>query len=151
MKRLESVFEFGAAWWRKLGMEIVRRTKTLTKRGVGCEGKFAGYTGEYAKRKADGGFKRQSSTSTSPDLQLTGDMLRDLKVKGDVNAQGVTVGWTVWGQRMLHNAEQGRAISTEEHPLAPAIEAYAMEKYNEEVAQLLRKTAKTDTIPLNIM
>jgi hypothetical protein len=148
---LESALSLGSSWWRKLGMTLVRKIKVLTKSGKGVDGRFKAYTGEYAKHKADGGFKRQSSTSTKPDLQLTGDMLRDLKVKGDINANGVAIGWTVWGQRMIHNAEQGRAISTAEKPLEAGIEAYAIREYNKRVNALLTRAQKSTTVPLNIL
>ena len=81
------------AKWIKLGEDLCEKIRKRTKKGKGLESDFEDYTPKYRAKKVAGKFKRQSSTSSKPDLNLTGDMMRDLQVRG-ANRESVQIGWT---------------------------------------------------------
>ncbi len=117
MKPISEGFKpFGAGWWRGTGQAVELEVRTQTEKGMGAAGKFKPYSAQYADRKAGGKFKRQASTQTGPpNLELTGDMMRDLKTL-DITDTGCSVGWPTYGERVRYNAEAGRPLSTPPDP-----------------------------------
>jgi len=125
--KLSDVNNRTTLFWRTLGNKFVRLMKDMTAAGLDYEGrKFPPYSDKqgpawlaaqgwdnrsYKERKADGvAAPRQSSRQTDPpNLMLTGDMLRDLKVVA-TNKTHALVGWTAWGDRAKWNADMGRAM-----------------------------------------
>ena len=86
---------------------------------------FKEYTSEYGQRKRANKFKRQSSTSRKPDLQLTGDMMRNLQTRG-ATADGVTIGWSgTLAQRVQWNDDMGRTVTSTAQPLSDKIAKFA--------------------------
>ena len=75
-KTLRDIPTFTKQFWKGVGDEVADRIRVhTTKGGKDVEGrKFSPYTANYKARKGLGKYKRQSSTSTKVDLQLTGDM-----------------------------------------------------------------------------
>lgn len=135
MKPIAEGFKpFGQAWWKALGEAVVLEVKVQTEKGNGAAGKFKPYSASYADRKAAGKFKRQSSTQTGPpNLELTGDMMRDLKTT-DIAADGVSVGWPAFGERVRFNAEMGRPLSTPPDPFVKS----ALRLIDQRVKSILR-------------
>jgi len=119
-RELKDLAKLGREFWRKLGNTMVGKVKKRTEQGKGVDGDFKAYSKEYAKAKAAGKTisgddqKRQSSFQTDPpNLELTGDMMRAL-VLLESDANSATIGWPAFGDRMMENAEMGRAIFTDE-------------------------------------
>ena len=119
-KPLAGMADLGRPFYRLLGNLAVKRLKELTRSGEGVDGRFPAYTSPYAKRKAAGAFKRQASTSSSPDLTLTGEFLKDLQVI-QVDRHSVTIGWPSQGEKVEWNANAERAVSTRDDPMAKVI------------------------------
>lgn len=162
---LAEVVKFGRQWWRTEGNKLVRAVKEVTKRGQGAEGAFPPYSEKagpawlgaqgwdnrsYKERKAAGVFPRQASRQTNPpDLTLTGDFLRDLKVT-DARECGATIGWPAHGAKVEWNAANGRPVSTDAQPLAPAALEEFNAAYNAELNRRLALSATPVRITLKI-
>lgn len=116
MKPISEGFKpFGAGWWKATGEAVQLEVRAQTEKGIGANGKFKPYSASYAKQKPKGTIKRQANTQVSPpNLELTGEMMLDLKTI-DPQANEVSVGWLVWGERVRYNAARGRALSTKEN------------------------------------
>lgn len=124
---------FGPAWWKSMGEAVIQLTKALAEKGIGAQGPWKPYSTKrslkasqntgydtYAEAKAAGAFPRQSSTQISPpNLELTGDMWRDLKTI-TFEADGVTVGFVTQAERAQFNHEAGRPIFGPAGPAEPA-------------------------------
>ena len=138
-------------WWIKLGEEVSERLRKRTKSGKGLEGSFKSYTADYKKNKAAGKYKRQSSTSTKPDLTLTGDMLRDLQVRG-ASRSGVQIGWTgSFAERVVHNQEMGREITSSSKALPKELQNYILNRLDKEVGRKIKKqSGKTTVIKVGV-
>ena len=139
----------GRAKWKKLGEDVAKRIVTRTKAGKGLDDDFAGYSAKYKKYKKKGGkktrgeskgnlrFPRQTSFSETPDLTLTGDMLRDLQVR-EVDNNGVSIGWEgAFAERVKHNAKNGREITSKKKPLANTLAKYV----NKQIEKLTKQKA----------
>ena len=133
------------AFWWNLANSVIRKVKTGGKKGKGAEGSFRKYSASYRIAKAKGRFKRQSSTSTSPDLTLTDDMWQDFQII-KVNWRGALIGWTSEGDKVSWNEDMGRAISTDANPVAPKIQDYIMKQIDIQYEKNLNKVADTTTI-----
>lgn len=111
MNLVDTVKPLGVAFWRAVGNSAVRMIKDITASGRDFENNpFPPYSREYeeAKRKGKAG-KRWSSKSGSPDLRLTGEMMKDLKTQA-VTEDYADIGWSTHGDRAFYNAEAGRAV-----------------------------------------
>ncbi len=137
--------------WTKLGEELCEGIRQRTKKGKGISGQFKQYSKQYRARKTAGKFQRQSSKSAMPDLQLSGDMLRDLQVRG-ANRESVTIGWTgSFAERVEHNAEMGREITTKKEPLSKGLQNYATKQVRRMFGKGLDKVYnKTTTIKVKM-
>ncbi len=138
------------AEWTKLGEEVAKRIVTRSEIGKGVDGDFHEYTASYRKNKQKGGNKtrgknkgkpkypRQKSFSATPDMTLSGDMLRDLQVR-DVTKNSVSIGWEgAFAERVKHNESQGRVITSKSKPVAEIIRKFI----NRQVEKLTFKKAK---------
>jgi hypothetical protein len=125
--KAQDILKYKKSFWKKLGDEISDKIRVDTISGKDVKGKaFKTYTTDYANRKASRKFKRQSSTSTKPDLQLTGDMMRNLQTRG-ATADGVTIGWSgTLAQRVQWNDDMGRTVTSTTKPLSDKIEKFAI-------------------------
>ena len=137
--------------WIKLGEELSERIRKRTKEGKGATGNFKQYTSKYKSRKVAGKFKRQSSNSGTPDLQLSGDMLRDLQVRG-ANRESVKIGWTgSFAERVQHNADMGREITTKKDPISKDLQNYATKQVRRMFGKGIDKVYnKTQTIKVKM-
>lgn len=117
MKPISEAFKpFGPGWWKSTGEAVILNTKEQGEKGIGANGKFKPYSASYAERKAAGKFRRQSSQQVSPpNLELTGDLWRDLKTIS-FEANSVTIGFPTQGARAQFQDEQGRAIFGKDGP-----------------------------------
>ena len=128
-------------FWIKLGEELCDKIRTRTQNGKDIEGNnFKKLSKWYAKYKSAGGGPRQSYTKTRPtDLQYTGDMLRDLQVRGSSD-EHVTIGWTgALAERVRENEERGRFISKEDKPISTSEEEYIESELNKEIPEGVEK------------
>ena len=125
--KAQDILKYKRSFWKKLGDEISDKIRVDTISGKYVKGNpFGPYTTDYANRKASGNFKRQSSTTRKPDLQLTGDMMRNLQTRG-VTADGVTIGWSgTLAQRVQWNDDMGRTVTSTAQPLSDKIEKFAI-------------------------
>ena len=123
MAKAEDILKYKKSFWKKLGDEISDKIRVqTTKSGKDVFNKtFKAYSPDYKKNKASGKFKRQSSTSTKPDLQLTGDMMRNLQTRG-ATPDGVTIGWSgTLAQRVQWNDDMKRTVTSTSKPLSDKI------------------------------
>ena len=104
------------------------------------------YAEDYPTRKSRGDFKRQSSKSVKPDLQLTGDMMRNLQVRG-ATPYGVTIGWSgTNAEKVQWNADMGRTVTTDRKPLSDKVWRFAEKELNRQIDKNLKLVADTTTI-----
>ena len=147
--QLERVPNLGQVWWRDLGSFVITQIKLLTKRGEGVDGTFKPYSREYRERKTTGEprIPRQADYSATPNLRLTGDMMKDLQLIS-VTDQNVIFGWPAFGWKMEQNAAMGRAISTKEQPLARSVVELIEKRYKEGIDKNLEMAKVNETIRL---
>ena len=137
--------------WIKLGEELSERIRQRTKEGKGSSGQFKKYSQQYEDRKVAGKIKGQSFYSGTPDLQLSGDMLRDLQVRG-ANRESVKIGWTgSFAERVQHNADMGREITTKKDPISKDLQNYATKQVRRMFGKGIDKVYnKTQTIKVKM-
>ena len=168
-KELKDIPTFTRQFWKGLGDEVADRIRVhTTKDGKDVEGrKFKPYkthspfwftkkvngktkriyAEDYKTRKVRGDFKGQSSRSSRVDLQLTGDMMRNLQTRG-FSKDNVVIGWSgANASKVEWNAEMGRTITSNVRPVSKGIERFILS----EVSRFIRKNAKEATKkPINI-
>ena len=122
MNKAQDILKYKRSFWKKLGDEVSDKIRVNTIGGKDVFGiTFKSYSRDYSANKASGKFKRQSSTSTKPDLQLTGDMMRNLQTRG-ATPDGVTIGWSgTLAQRVQYNDDMGRTVTATSKPLSDRI------------------------------
>jgi len=122
MSKAQDILKYKRSFWKNLGDEVSDKIRVNTIGGKDVFGRtFKSYSRDYSANKSSGKFKRQSSTSTKPDLQLTGDMMRNLQTRG-ATADGVTIGWSgTLAQRVQYNDDMGRTVTATSKPLSDRI------------------------------
>ena len=129
-------------FWIRLGEELCDKIRTRTKKGQDVDdSNFKKLSKGYEKYKKAGGGPRQSSSKVKPtDLQYTGDMLRDLQVRGSSD-EHVTIGWTgAMAERVRENEERGRFISKENKPISRSEQKYIQDELDEETPKGVNKS-----------
>ena len=138
-KALRDIPTFTKQFWKGVGDEVADRIRVhTTKGGKDVEGrKFSPYSTTYKARKGLGKYKRQSSTSTKVDLQLTGDMMRNLQTRG-FTKDSVIVGWSgTNAQKIQWNADMGRVVTKSSMPVTKKIQRFILK----EVDRFIEKNA----------
>ena len=142
MSKAQDILKYKRSFWKNLGDEVSDKIRVNTIGGKDVFGRtfksykthppfwfskkvkgktISIYAEDYKTRKGRGGMKRQSSTSTKPDLQLTGDMMRNLQTRG-ATADGGTIGWSgTLAQRVQYNDDMGRTVTATSKPLSDRI------------------------------
>lgn len=118
-----------------LGETICDRIRTRTRKGKDVEEKkFKKLSTDYAKLKKTGKIKNQRYKKTNPtDLQLTGDMLRDLQVQSSSDSH-VTIGWQgTFAERVRHNEKNKRFMSTEKLPISKSDQDLVFDTLDKEI------------------
>ena len=148
-KKLKDIPTFTKHFWKKLGDETADRIRVdTTKDGKDVNNKpFEVYSTKYRTRKASGKFKRQSSTSSKVDLQLTGDMMRNLQTRG-FSRDNVVIGWSgTNAQKIQWNDDMGRTVTSKSKPVTNKIEKFIFK----EVDLVIARNAKEATSkPINL-
>jgi hypothetical protein len=146
------MIKFTSTYWKNLGDEVRDLFyKHVVKDGKDYKGDpFKAYNDYYKWRKTSGTvFKqigkrprkatggRQSSTSGTPDLRLTGDMMSEYEVT-KYNKKMVQIGWLSSTDKVQYNADNGRRIhGTNSLPFPPEI----MKHIEEDISMHLFKQA----------
>lgn len=142
-KTLKDIPTFTRQFWKGVGDEVADQIRVhTTKGGKDVEGKqFNPYKSIYKARKSAGKYRRQSSTSTKVDLQLTGDMMRNLQTRG-FSKDNVIVGWSgTNAQKIQWNADMGRAVTKPSMPVNKGTQRFILK----EVDRFIKKNAKQAT------
>ena len=148
-KKLKDIPTFTKQFWKKLGDETADRIRVhTTKSGKDVNGKgFSPYSTSYRARKASGKFKRQSSTSSKVDLQLTGDMMRNLQTRG-FSRDNVVVGWSgTNAQKIQWNDDMGRTVTSKSKPVTNKIERFIFKEVDLAIA---RNAKEATSKPINL-
>jgi len=148
-KKLKDIPTFTKQFWKKLGDETADRIRVhTTKGGKDVNSKpFEVYSTKYRTRKASGKFKRQSSTSSKVDLQLTGDMMRNLQTRG-FSRDNVVVGWSgTNAQKIQWNDDMGRAVTSKQRPVSKGIERFIFKEVDLAIA---RNAKEATSKPINL-
>lgn len=148
-KKLKDIPTFTKQFWKKLGDETADRIRVhTTKGGKDVNGKgFSPYSTSYRARKASGKFKRQSSTSSKVDLQLTGDMMRNLQTRG-FSRDNVVVGWSgTNAQKIQWNDDMGRTVTSKSKPVTNKIERFIFKEVDLAIA---RNAKEATSKPINL-
>ena len=137
---LAKIPEFDKAFWKHLGDEICDEIRVQTQvnskdvhnRKFKAYKKHAPfwfskkingkviriYAEDYPTRKPK--IKRGSGSGSKVNLTLTGDMMRNLQTRG-YSKDSVIIGWSgVDAQKVQHNEEMGRSVTTKSRPLSKA-------------------------------
>ena len=142
-KALREIPTFTKQFWKEVGDEVADRVRVhTTKGGKDVEGrKFSPYSTTYKARKGLGKYKRQSSTSTKVDLQLTGDMMRNLQTRG-FTKDSVIIGWSgTNAQKIQWNADMGRVVTKPSMPVTKGTQRFILK----EVDRFIEKNAEEAT------
>ena len=137
---LGKIVTFTKQFWKGLGDEVADRIRVhTTKGGKDVEGrKFEPYKPTYKARKGAGKYKRQSSTSTKVDLQLSGDMMRNLQTRG-FTKNNVVIGWSgTNAQKIQWNADMGRVVTKPSMPVTKGTQRFILK----EVERFIEKNAE---------
>jgi hypothetical protein len=148
-KKLKDIPTFTKQFWKKLGDETADRIRVhTTKGGKDVNGKgFSPYSTSYRARKASGKFKRQSSTSSKVDLQLTGDMMRNLQTRG-FSRDNVIIGWSgTNAQKIQWNDDMGRSVTSKTKPVTNKIERFIFKEVDLAIA---RNAKEATSKPINL-
>jgi len=148
-KKLKDIPTFTKQFWKKLGDETADRIRVhTTKGGKDVNGKgFSPYSTSYRARKASNKVKGQSSTSLKPDLQLTGDMMRNLQTRG-FSRDNVVVGWSgTNAQKIQWNDDMGRAVTSKQRPVSKGIERFIFKEVDLAIA---RNAKEATSKPINL-
>lgn len=148
-KKLKDIPTFTKQFWKKLGDETADRIRVhTTKDGKDVNNKpFEVYSTKYRTRKASGKFKRQSSTSSKVDLQLTGDMMRNLQTRG-FSRDNVVIGWRQENaQKIQWNADMGRTVTSKSKPVTNKIEKFIFKEVDLAIA---RNAKEAISKPINL-
>lgn len=148
-KKLKDIPTFTKQFWKKLGDETADRIRVhTTKGGKDVNNKpFEAYSTSYRARKASGKFKRQSSTSSKVDLQLTGDMMRNLQTRG-FSRDNVVVGWSgTNAQKIQWNDDMGRTVTSKSKPVTNKIERFIFKEVDLAIA---RNAKEATSKPINL-
>ena len=136
-KKLQDIPILTKQFWKKLGDETADRIRVhTTKGGKDVHNKsFEGYSTIYKARKTSGKYKRQSSTSSKPDLQLTGDMMRNLQTRG-FSKDNVIIGWSgTNAQKIEWNKDMGRTVTSKQRPVFKGIERFILKEVDLAIAR----------------
>ena len=148
-KELQDIPTFTKQFWKFVGDESADRIRVhTTKGGKDVEGrKFQPYSTSYRARKASGKFKRQSSTSTKVDLQLTGDMMRNLQTRGFTKDK-VVIGWSgADAQKIQWNDDMGRTVTSNVKPVPKGVERFILNEVDKHIIKNAREATKK---PINL-
>ena len=146
-KPLKDVTKMKASFWKKLGDEVADRIQVHTKKGKDVnDDNFNKYSDEYKEAKRAGKFKRLSSTSTKPNLTLTGDMLRNLQTRSATN-DSVIIGWSgTNAEKVEWNAKmKDRVITSDTRPVAKSIQRFIDKQINVTIDRNIKATNETKT------
>ena len=149
-KKLKDIPTFTKQFWKKLGDETADRIRVhTTKGGKDVNNKpFEAYSTKYRTRKASGKFKRQSSTSSKVDLQLTGDMMRNLQTRG-FSRDNVVIGRSgTNAQKIQWNADnKERIVTSKKRPVSKGIERFIFKEVDLAIA---RNAKEATSKPINL-
>ena len=148
-KELQDIPTFTKQFWKFVGDESADRIRVhTTKGGKDVEGrKFQPYSTSYKARKASGNIKNQSSTSTKVDLQLTGDMMRNLQTRG-FSKNNVVIGWRDENaQKIQWNADMGRTVTSNVRPVPKGVERFILNEVDKHINKNAREATRK---PINL-
>lgn len=149
-KKLKDIPTFTKQFWKKLGDETADRIRVhTTKGGKDVNNKpFEAYSTKYRTRKASGKFKRQSSTSSKVDLQLTGNMMKNLQTRG-FSRDNVVIGWSgTNAQKIQWNADnKERVVTSKQRPVSKGIERFIFKEVDLAIA---RNAKEATSKPINL-
>jgi len=148
-KELRDIPTFTKRFWKGIGDETADRIRVhTTKDGKDVNGKkFQPYSTSYKARKASGKFKRQSSTSSKVDLQLTGDMMRNLQTRGFTKDK-VVIGWSgTNAQKIQWNDDMGRTVTSNVRPVSKGVERFILNEVDKHIEKNAREAVKK---PINL-
>jgi len=149
-KKLKDIPTFTKQFWKKLGDETSDRIRVhTTKGGKDVNNKpFEAYSTKYRTRKASGKFKRQSSTSSKVDLQLTGNMMKNLQTRG-FSRDNVVIGWSgTNAQKIQWNADnKERVVTSKQRPVSKGIERFIFKEVDLAIA---RNAKEATSKPINL-
>lgn len=133
-----------------MGDETADRIRVhTTKGGKDVNNKpFEAYSTKYRTRKASGKFKRQSSTSSKVDLQLTGNMMKNLQTRG-FSRDNVVIGWSgTNAQKIQWNADnKERVVTSKQRPVSKGIERFIFKEVDLAIA---RNAKEATSKPINL-
>ena len=147
-KELNDIPKFKRSFWKKIGDEVADSIRIdTTKKGIDVRGSsFNKYSEKYRIRKSKGGLKRQSSTSTKPDLQLTGDMMRNLQTRGFTKNNAI-IGWSgTNAQKVEWNANMGREVTTDTVPISKKNQNFVLKMISNEIEKNIKDATKQPLI-----
>lgn len=144
MANLGKIPEFKRSFWKAIGDEVADRIRVhTTKGGKDVFNKnFKQYSKGYAERKpkiARGGQNFGSKVN----LQLSGDMMRNLQTRGFTN-ESVVIGWSgVEAQKIGWNSEMGRSVTTRSKPVSSGVLRFVLKEIDRQIEKnIKRQTSK---------
>ena len=147
-KELNDIPKFKRSFWKKIGDKVADSIRIdTTKKGIDVRGSsFNKYSEKYRIRKSKGGLKRQSSTSTKPDLQLTGEMMRNLQTRGFTKNNAI-IGWSgTNAQKVEWNADMGREVTTDTVPISKKNQNFVLKMISNEIEKNIKDATKQPLI-----
>jgi len=145
-KSLETIPQMNPMFWKKLGDEIADKIRVhTTKNSKDVDGKpFKKYSDGYVKAN----LRRGKTNGTKVDLELSGDMMRNLQVR-TATPYGVTIGWSgTNAEKVQWNADMGRTVTTDSKPLSDKVWKHAEKELSKQINKNLKAVAETTTITI---
>ncbi len=108
---------------------------------------FPKYTKAYEKRKKANKLRRQNSSyanSTAP--YVVGDLANDTKSSFSVKKDSIFINWSSHGYKLQHLRDNGRILTSREHPINPKVIKKLMPNFNKELKRIMPKGKHTITI-----
>jgi len=145
-KDLSTIPQMNPMFWKKLGDEIADKIRVhTTKDSKDVYGKaFKKYSQGYIKSN----LRRGKTNGTKVDLELSGDMMRNLQVR-TATPSGVTIGWSgTNAEKVQWNADMGRTVTTDSKPLSDKVWKHAEKELSKQMDKNLKLVAETTTITI---
>ena len=154
---LHDIPQLDANFWKiTLGqLIVVIRERVQSKHENHRGAKFKAYSKKYAELKGSGdseslGLKGVSisSTSTTPDMTLTGQMMHNLKTRG-VNKTGGRIGWDgVAGEKITQLAKRKNytVVGMSGNPLTKTENKFVLKAVDKKIGRNIKKETKRPII-----
>jgi len=146
---LADIVELGKPFFIALADAVIDRIRLhTTKSGKDHKGKkFKPLSEPYRTRKGAGKLNRGESAVGKANLEVSGDMMSDLQPSRP-KKDSIILSWPAFSERLIHNKENGRIVTSESNPVAPGIERFIQKEVDKRTKKNIKAQNKVNVIKL---